>query len=134
MTVREMLLELKSIVSTNYPPLLVTAALDAMDEFVIGGPTEDNKRSLGFYLGPGDDSPDTLNFKPVLQMQLPGINYDVGTEYFDILNEYLKTIDPSLLKLVSADRISYIEFPPDETNSCIFNFYLEYSKDHDDCS
>lgn len=133
MTVLERLQALKTFIETDFPPILVNAGLDAIEEYVLGCPTYSEKSSLGFYLGVGDENDEIVNFKPVIQLQLPRVQYTDALEYFNLLNELIKESDPWTLDITAIDRLSYTEFPPDETGNTVFTFYVEYRKDLDDC-
>jgi hypothetical protein len=133
MSVKENLELLKNKVEADVPALIADAELTSLDEYVFGGPTDSENLSLGFYLGPGDEDPEMIRFKPVMQLQLKGIQYVDGLKYFDILSDYLDGLDPVNVGMVNTERISYTEYPPDETGTTFFIFYIEYNKERDDC-
>jgi hypothetical protein len=135
MTIKDQLNALKTAISavTAMPAALTLATLPALDEYVLGGPSDSALLSLGFYLGVGTEAPDRQSFAPVVQLQLPGTAYDVGLSYFDILVAEIKKVSPSVIGCVALDTLSYTEFPPDENNATIFTVYLQYSADRDDC-
>lgn len=133
MTTKAQLEALKTAVSAKMIAGLITAGLTALDEYVLGGPTDSEKTSMGFYLGVGNESPDTQQFQPVIQLQLPGISYPDALLYFNLLADSIKTTSPSLLGCVSINNFSYTEFPPDEDSATIFTVYLNYSGERTDC-
>ena len=124
---------LKTILATGMPPALVTAGLPALDEYVMGGPTDSGRKSLGVYMGPWDESPDRQGFRPVIQLALPGVSYPDGLKVLEVLIGQLKIVDPSALDCTNLENISCTEFPPDEDSATIFTLYLEYSAERDDC-
>lgn len=124
---------LKVAAETDLSALLAIAGLAALDEYVYGGPTDTQKKSLGFYLGPGDKDAEMHRLKPVIQLQLYGTNYRTGLLYFQVIFEYLNSLDPITVGMTALERLSYTEFPPDESSTSIFTFYLEYNKMLDDC-
>lgn len=124
---------LKSTVTAAVQSLIVAAGYDDFDEYVFGGPTEPEKRSVGFYLGVGHDSPDVSNFKPVIQIQLPGTAYEDSIKIFDIVYDVIKGVNPTGISTVSQNVFTYTEWPPDETSSCIFTVYCDYNEYSDDC-
>lgn len=133
MTIKAQLEALKTAVSAKMVAGLITAGLTALDEYVLGGPTDSEKTSCGFYLGVGNEAPDSQQFQPVIQMQLPGVAYADALSYFNVLAESIKTTSPKVLDVVSLSNFSYTEFPPDEDSATIFTVYLTYTAERDDC-
>lgn len=133
MSVYNNLLLLKSKIETDFPGLLLAEGLANMDEYVLGGPSDSEVLALGFYLGPGDQSAERINFKPVIQMQLKAVQYDEGLKYFDVLYNLIASIDPSLIDMLVLDRLAYTEFPLDQTGTTVFNVYPDYRIELDDC-
>lgn len=137
---------LKSEIETRLPALLTAASLLPMAEYVIGEPTDELFLSVGCYMGPGDKDSLSDMFNPVVQMQIKGlqdgaiIDYEESLLYYaalyDLLdrNEKKKTgIDPKTIGMVSINRLSCVEFPPDETGTSVYQFFVQYKKDLDDC-
>lgn len=133
MTLKEQLEALRTAISAKMAAALASAPLAALNEYVLGGPTDSDKTSCGFYLGVGTESPDGQQFQPVIQLQLPKITYAVGLSYFDLLIDSIAKSNPSLWGCVSLTSLSYTEFPPDEDSSTIFTIYLIYTTPRDDC-
>ena len=133
MSVYANLLLLKAEIEAEVPTLLNLSSLTALDEYVLGGPTDEQYSSLGVYLGPGDEDAEQINFKPVIQLQLSSVSYPNALPYFDVIFDFVKFLDAQKIGMLSLDRISYTEYPPDETGSTIFSIYLEYKKQTDDC-
>jgi len=130
---KDNLLKLKELVENNLPQILNIAGLTALDEYVLGGPSDEDLLSMGFYLGPGDQDPEQIRFKPVIQLQLKGVKYSDSVEYFDKVHDYLNSIDEVKIGMTAKERFNYTEFPPDETGTTIYTFYPEYLKQLDDC-
>lgn len=133
MTIKAQLEALKTAISAKMVAGLITAGLTALDEYVLGGPTDGEKTSCGFYLGVGNEAPDSQQFQPVIQMQLPGVAYADALSYFNVLSDSIKTTSPTTVGCVSLSNFSYTEFPPDEDSATIFTTYLNYSAERDDC-
>jgi len=133
MSFKPNLLLFKGVVEIAIPPLLVAAGLSPMDEYILGVPSDSNYKSCGFYLGVGDEDPEGDNFKPVVQLQLPRINYEESLKYYDVVYDVLRAIDPAAVGMTVLQRFSATEFPPDQTSSSIYTFYIEYIKLVDDC-
>lgn len=124
---------LKTIIETEVPGLLAAAGFSDFDEYVFGGPTEPEKTSVGVYLGVGQDAPDVSNFKPVVQIQLPGVDYETALKIFDIVYDVIDELNPSDIGAVSQNVLTYTEWPPDESSSCIFTVYCDFNLYGDDC-
>jgi len=126
---------LKAAAVADLPVLFSAAELDDVSRYTYGGTVDSQDTELAFYLGPGDADYDFNNFKPVVQLQLPRVNYEDGLKYFDIVFKYFYSgLDPVIVGMTALNRIMYTEFPPDETSSCIFSFFIEYQEQLDGCS
>ena len=134
MSFKENLDLLISKATAEIPALLVIAGLTALDEYVYGGPSDSEYKSLGFYIGPSDETPTDKRFKPVIQLQLPGISYEESLKYYHVIYDYLYySLNVTDIKMTGMDRLSTEEFPPDQTGSTIHFFYLEFFEELDDC-
>lgn len=133
MSAKVNLLLLKAIIETELPALLVTAGVDALDEYVLGSPTDSEIKSIGFYLGPGNEDVERVNFKPVIQLQLKSVNYEDSLVYFDVVFDLLDSINSKRIGMLDMEQISYTEYPPDETGTTVFSFYIDYKLMLDDC-
>ena len=125
---------IKTEITNKLPALLTAAGISAMDEYVIGGPTDEEFLSVGCYLGPGDKDDLIDSFNPVVQMQLRSVNYVDSLKYYDVLYNLLNDIDPKTISMTSLNRLSVTEYPPDETGTSIYLFFVQYRKDLDDCN
>lgn len=133
MTRLERLTALKTNIETNLPLLISGAGLVSIDEFILGAPSQEDIKSIGFYAGPGVFSVETETFSPVIQMQLHGVQYETALKYFDLLNEYLRALLPEVVGMQELSRIDDTEFPPDNNTTTFYFYYLEYESSYDDC-
>jgi hypothetical protein len=130
MTQSAMIIAIKNASETAINPALVSAGLDAIDEYLETPPTDDARILFCVYLAEGDNSTSRASEAFILQLQLP------KSERPDL---YLSAIWPVLLVALKpiivgmTDReISHMTWYPSEVGMSFIYFEVRFSRDLDD--
>lgn len=134
LTYNEKLEIIRAKAAADLPAILAAESLDDFQKYLVGPPDNSEERQFAVYLDQTIDDEPNDDFNIIIQAQLHNIAPVVSYDYQQIINDFIKAFDPSLIDETIRDQILGDNWPVNENSSTIIIFSIRFKTSVDDCN